>query len=43
MRVFTKKLEKDSFEKFGWEAGLSLDERPPLDSFQPDDSDEFIR
>ncbi len=43
MRVFTKKLEKDSFEQFGWEAGLSLDERPPLDSFRPDDSDEFIR
>jgi ferredoxin len=43
MRVFTKKLEKDSFEQFGWEAGLGLDERPPLDSFRPDDSDEFIR
>jgi len=43
MRVFTKKLEKDSFEQFGWEAGLTLDERPPLDTYRPDDPDDFIR
>jgi formate dehydrogenase subunit beta len=43
MRVFTKKLEKDSFEQFGWEAGMSLDERPPLDTYRPDDPDEFIK
>ncbi len=43
MRVFTKKLEKDCFEQFGWETGLSLDERPPLDSFRADDPDAFIR
>ncbi len=43
MRVFTKKLEKDSFEQFGWEAGLSLDERPPLDTYKPGDPDDFIK
>ena len=43
MRVFTKKLEKDSFEQFGWEAGLNLDERPPLDTYRPNDPDDFIR
>ena len=43
MRVFTKKLEKDCFENFGWEAGLSPDVRPPLDTYQPDDPDDFIK
>ena len=43
MRVFTKKLEKDAFESFGWEAGLSSDIRPPLDTYQPDDPDDFIK
>jgi ferredoxin len=43
MRVFTKKLEKDSFEQFGWEAGLTLDQRPPLDTYRPEDPDDFIR
>jgi len=43
MRVFTKKLEKDCLEKFGWEAGLSLEARPPLDAYRPDDPDDFIR
>ncbi len=43
MRTLTKKLEKDGFEKFGWEAGLTLETRPPLDTFNPDDPDEFIK
>jgi ferredoxin len=43
MRVFTKKLEKDCFEQFGWEAGLTLDQRPPLDTYRPEDPDDFIR
>ena len=43
MRVFTKKLEKDCFDQFGWEAGLTLDERPPLDTYRPEDPDEFIK
>ena len=43
MRVFSKKLEKDALELFGWEAGLSLDQRPPLDTFQPDDPNAAIK
>lgn len=43
MRVFTKKLEKDCFEQFGWEAGVNLDERPPLDTYRPEDPNDFIK
>ena len=43
MRQFTKKLNKDAESLFSWEAGLSPDQRPPLDVYRPDDYDEFIR
>lgn len=43
VRMFTKKLEKDCLELYGWEAGLSLDERPPLDTYRPDDPEDFIK
>ena len=43
VRMFTRKLEKDCFEQFGWEAGLTVEERPPLDTYKPDDPDEFIK
>ncbi len=43
VRTFTKKLEKDCLELYGWEAGLSLDERPPLDTYRPDDPEDFIK
>jgi hypothetical protein len=43
MRVFTKKLEKDCWDLFGWEAGMSLDVRPPLDIYQPNDPNDFIK
>ena len=43
MRVFTKKLEKDCFEQYGWEAGLTLDERPPLDTYRLEDPQDFIK
>jgi formate dehydrogenase subunit beta len=43
MRVFTKKLEKDCYDQFGWEAGLSLDQRPPLDTYRPEDPEDFIK
>ncbi|UCH21847.1 MAG: 4Fe-4S dicluster domain-containing protein [Deltaproteobacteria bacterium] len=43
VRQFTKKLEKDCLELFNWEAGMSLDVRPPLDTFRPDDPDDFIK
>ena len=43
VRQFTKKLEKDCLDMFGWEAGMSLDERPPLDTFKIDDPEAFIK
>ena len=43
MRTLTKKLEKDCFDLFQWEAGMSLDVRPPLDTYQPGDPDDFIK
>lgn len=43
MRVFTKKLEKDCLDLFGWEAGLSLEVRPPLDTYRPQDPNDFIK
>ncbi|MDA8404097.1 MAG: 4Fe-4S dicluster domain-containing protein [Desulfobacteraceae bacterium] len=43
IREFTKKLNKDCQELYGWEAGLTLDQRPPLDSFKTDDPQEFIK
>lgn len=43
MRQFTKKLNRDAEELFSWEAGLSLDQRPPLDVYLPDDYNEFIK
>jgi len=43
MRQFTKKLNKDAQQYFSWEAGLSLEQRPPLDVYRPDDYNEFIR
>ncbi len=43
VREFTKKLNKDCLELYGWEAGLTLDTRPALDTFQPDDPQDFIK
>jgi len=43
MRLLTKKLEMDCLNLYGWEAGLSLDNRPPLDTYKPDDPEEFIK
>lgn len=43
MRLLTKKLEKDCLEQFGWMAGLSLEEHRPLDTYRPDDPDDFIK
>ncbi|MBW2259205.1 MAG: 4Fe-4S dicluster domain-containing protein [Deltaproteobacteria bacterium] len=42
MRQFTKKLEKDVLDLYGHEAGMTLESRPPLDVYQPDDPEEFI-
>jgi formate dehydrogenase (coenzyme F420) beta subunit len=43
VRLLTKKLEKDCLELFDWEAGMALDKRPPLDTYRPNDPDEFIK
>ena len=43
MRQFTKKLNKDAQELFSWEAGLTLEKRPPLDVYRPDDYNDFIK
>jgi formate dehydrogenase subunit beta len=43
VRQLTKKLEKDIIELYDYEAGLSLDQRPPLDTYRPDDPQGFIR
>jgi formate dehydrogenase subunit beta len=41
VRHFTKKFNKDTFELFSWEAGLSIDQRPPLDVYRADDYNDF--
>jgi L-lactate utilization protein LutB len=43
MRQFTKKLNKDAFDLFGWEAGISKDQRPPLDVYQVNDYNDFVK
>jgi ferredoxin len=43
VRLLTKKLEKDCLELFNWEAGLSPDVRPPLDTYKPGDPNQFIK
>jgi len=43
VRDFTRKLNKDTFDMFGWEAGLDITKRPPLDTFSPDDPNDFIK
>lgn len=42
LRIFTGKLIKDVKEFFGYEAGISLEEAPPLATFKLDDQQEFI-
>jgi hypothetical protein len=43
MRLLTKKLNKDCLDLYGWEAGLSLESRPALDVYQPNDPEAFIK
>jgi formate dehydrogenase subunit beta len=42
VRQFTKKLEKDVCEFYGYEAGMAMEARPPLDVYRPDDRGDFI-
>ena len=43
VRQFTKKLNKDALELFSWEAGMSEDQRPPMDVYKTDDYNDFIK
>ena len=43
MRLLTKKLEMDCKELFDWEAGLTLENRPALDTFKTNDPNKFIK
>jgi len=43
VRDFTRKLNKDALELFGWEAGLDITKRPPLDAYSPEDPNDFIK
>jgi ferredoxin len=42
LRLFTKKIVKDSLELFNYTAGLSIEEDTPLATFKPDDPNEFV-
>ena len=43
VRSFTRRLNRDVLKLYESEAGLSIEERPPLDTYRPDDYDKFIR
>ncbi len=43
VRQFTRLLEKDVKEIYGYEAGLSLEALPPLSVYRPNDPAEFIK
>ncbi|GAF73983.1 unnamed protein product [marine sediment metagenome] len=42
LRKFTYKLVKDVKNLYEYEAGLSLEELPPLATYKPDDEQEFM-
>ena len=42
VRMFTKKLEKEVKGLYGYEAGVIQDQRPPLDTYRPDDPEPFL-
>ncbi len=42
VRLLTRKLEKEIKERWGYEAGVSLEGVPPLATYQPDDPQDFI-
>jgi len=43
VRQFTRRLEMDVKERYGYEAGMSTDNLPPLTVYRPDDPEEFIK
>ncbi len=42
VRIFTEKLNKDAWEIFSWESGLSLEQKPLLTAYNKNDYDDFI-
>ncbi len=42
IRKLTKKLERDVLELWGYDAGVDVEETPPLATFNPNDPQEFI-
>ena len=42
LRMFTYILVKDAKDLYGYEAGISLEEPPPLATYKPDDEQEFM-
>jgi ferredoxin len=42
VRLFTMELEKQVKKLYGYEAGMTQDERPPLDAFRSDDPEPFL-
>lgn len=43
MRAFTKKLEKDCLDLWDWESGLTINTRPALETFTPNDPEDNIK
>jgi len=43
VRILTNKLEKDCLEMFGWEPGLSPEQRPALDTYSPNDPETIFK
>jgi coenzyme F420-reducing hydrogenase beta subunit len=43
LRTLGRKLEKDVREMYDYEAGMSLEDTPPLSTFRTDDPQEFIK
>jgi len=42
LRLLTKRLEEEVKERFGFQAGVSIDELPPLSAYKEEDLQEFI-
>jgi len=43
MRQLNKKLEKEIKERYGYETGLNIEQRPPLDTYRPDDPEQDFK
>jgi ferredoxin len=43
LRAFTRKLEKDCLELWGWEAGQDAEVRPALETYRPNDPEDNFK